>query len=114
MNPTANPSPVCIKTERGVVVEDLVNTIGSIGSVGTIGTIGIVGSAAAAGTDKKPFVCAKCSQVIKDKYYMQVMDRCWHDHCLRCDYCSCQLGDAYNQSLYTRDNRVMCKTDYMR
>lgn len=72
------------------------------------------GAVADAGADKKPAVCAKCSQAIRERFYMKVDDRYWHDQCLRCDHCDCQLGDAYNQTLFTRDNRLLCKTDYMR
>lgn len=72
------------------------------------------GSVTPTSPERKPLVCAKCQHVINDRFYMQVMDRSWHDQCLRCDFCSCQLGDAYNQTLFTRDNRVLCRTDYMR
>lgn len=94
--PPQQPQPLAVKTER------------------TDEGYASPGSAPSTSPERKPLICAKCQHVINDRFYMQVMDRSWHDQCLRCDYCACQLGDAYNQSLFTRDNRVLCRTDYMR
>lgn len=78
--------------------------------------------------------CAACQKPIVDKYYLQAVDRLWHEECLKvmitsddelisclkwhfchilqCSVCNCQLLEK--GSLYTRTDLILCKRDYLR
>lgn len=54
--------------------------------------------------------CQGCLSQINDRYYLQVMDRCWHLNCLRC--VDCKLCLDTQQSCFTKDGFIYCKDDY--
>lgn len=64
-------------------------------------------------SDEKPHFCAKCEQLIRDRYFLRALNLFWHEDCLKCQCCNCRLGDV-GATLYTRENFLLCKSDYMR
>lgn len=64
-------------------------------------------------SDEKPHFCAKCDKQIQDRYFLKALNLFWHEDCLKCGCCNCRLGDV-GSSLYTRENFLLCKSDYMR
>ncbi|KAJ6639842.1 LIM domain only protein 3 [Pseudolycoriella hygida] len=64
-------------------------------------------------SDEKPHFCAKCDKQICDRYFLKALNLFWHEDCLKCGCCDCRLGDV-GSSLYTRENFLLCKSDYMR
>lgn len=60
-----------------------------------------------------PFVCARCSDPIRDLHLLKADNRFWHEDCLRCECCDCRLGEV-GSSLYTKANLMLCKRDYLR
>lgn len=64
-------------------------------------------------SDEKPHFCAKCDQLIQDRFFLKALNLFWHEDCLKCGCCNCKLGDV-GTSLYTRENFLLCKSDYMR
>lgn len=53
--------------------------------------------------------CQGCNQPIKDQYIFKVLpDMQWHEHCLQCAECNCQLTDT----CFVRGNKAYCRTDY--
>ncbi|VDM98160.1 unnamed protein product [Thelazia callipaeda] len=54
-------------------------------------------------------ICNGCGFQIKEKHFMKVDDRCWHEHCLVCYRCRFTL---HGSTCYTRDGQIYCKQDY--
>lgn len=53
--------------------------------------------------------CQGCNQPIKDQYIYKVLpDMQWHEHCLQCAECNCQLTDT----CFVRGNKAYCRIDY--
>ncbi|XP_055596752.1 LIM/homeobox protein Lhx9-like [Uranotaenia lowii] len=59
-----------------------------------------------------PEKCAGCGVSIRDRYYLLVADRAWHNQCLRC--CKCLANLETELSCYARDGNIYCKDDYYR
>ncbi|XP_053672950.1 LIM/homeobox protein Lhx9-like [Anopheles nili] len=59
-----------------------------------------------------PEKCAGCGAPIRDRYYLLVADRAWHNQCLRC--CKCLHNLEAELSCYARDGNIYCKDDYYR
>lgn len=64
-------------------------------------------------SDEKPHFCAKCDKQIQDRYFLKALNLFWHEDCLKCGCCDCRLGDV-GTTLFTRENFLLCKSDYMR
>lgn len=64
-------------------------------------------------SDEKPHFCAKCDKQIHDRFFLKALNLFWHEDCLKCGCCDCRLGDV-GTTLYTRENFLLCKSDYMR
>lgn len=64
-------------------------------------------------SDEKPHFCAKCDKQIFDRFFLKALNLFWHEGCLKCGCCDCRLGDV-GTTLYTRENFLLCKSDYMR
>lgn len=56
--------------------------------------------------------CSGCGCLIREKYYLNVMNKQWHIECLRCVDCKLCL-DTQN-SCFTKDGFIYCKDDYLR
>ncbi|TRY70589.1 hypothetical protein TCAL_02806 [Tigriopus californicus] len=54
--------------------------------------------------------CAKCHEVIREKYVFKVKDLPHHQNCLQCVECSMFLDSA----CYTQSNQYYCKRDFYR
>jgi hypothetical protein len=54
--------------------------------------------------------CGSCSQPICDRYIMKVVDAKYHERCLQCSSCFCNLTNT----CYQRDNKLYCRIDYER
>ncbi|KAL1380419.1 hypothetical protein pipiens_001418 [Culex pipiens pipiens] len=59
-----------------------------------------------------PEKCAGCGIPIRDRYYLLVADRAWHNQCLRC--CKCLANLETELSCYAREGNIYCKDDYYR
>ncbi|XP_065082612.1 LIM/homeobox protein Lhx9-like [Ochlerotatus camptorhynchus] len=59
-----------------------------------------------------PEKCAGCGISIRDRYYLLVADRAWHNQCLRC--CKCLANLETELSCYAREGNIYCKDDYYR
>ncbi|XP_049548143.1 LIM/homeobox protein Lhx2-like [Anopheles darlingi] len=59
-----------------------------------------------------PEKCAGCGSPIRDRYYLLVADRAWHNQCLRC--CKCLHNLEAELSCYSREGNIYCKDDYYR
>ena len=53
-------------------------------------------------------VCFGCSLPISDRYLLKVLDKLWHDSCLRC----CQCNVALKEKCFARDSNLYCKQDF--
>ena len=54
--------------------------------------------------------CGSCLQPICDRYIMKVVDTRYHERCLQCVSCCCNLMNT----CYQRDNKLYCRIDYER
>lgn len=54
--------------------------------------------------------CGSCLQPICDRYIMKVVDTRYHERCLQCASCCCNLMNT----CYQRDNKLYCRIDYER
>lgn len=62
--------------------------------------------------DKAHF-CVKCDKQIQDRYFLKALNAFWHENCLKCSCCDCRLADV-GSTLFTRENVILCKSDYIR
>jgi len=54
--------------------------------------------------------CFGCNQIIGDEYLSKVLDKVWHDSCIRC--CICQ--EFLKDKCFSRDYKLYCKDDFYR
>ena len=55
--------------------------------------------------------CQGCDKPIKDQYIFQVLpDMQWHENCLKCAECQCQL----NATCFMRNSKPYCRLDFSR
>ncbi|XP_055299833.1 LIM/homeobox protein Lhx5 [Sitodiplosis mosellana] len=54
--------------------------------------------------------CAGCNQPILEKFLLNVCERRWHQHCVRCSECNGPLSDK----CFSRDGKLFCKKDFFR
>jgi hypothetical protein len=54
--------------------------------------------------------CAGCGRRIKDRFFLQAVERRWHEPCLRC--CECQLALDSEGTCFAKDGNIFCKKDY--
>lgn len=54
--------------------------------------------------------CGACMQPICDRYIMKVVETAYHERCLQCISCCCNLINT----CYQRDNKLFCRKDYER
>nr|CAD2208323.1 unnamed protein product [Meloidogyne enterolobii] len=57
--------------------------------------------------------CAACYQLITDKQFLVALGLNWHEFCLRCACCTCQLTDSGDR-FYLRYGLLLCAIDYVR
>lgn len=55
-------------------------------------------------------ICGLCLQPICDRYIMKVVETAYHERCLQCISCCCNLINT----CYQRDNKLFCRKDYER
>ena len=55
-------------------------------------------------------ICAVCTNIIFDQYYVKIKTSCFHEECLTCSICSVLLQD----SCFVREGHFFCKPDYDR
>uniref|UniRef100_A0A668TEP7 LIM/homeobox protein Lhx9 n=1 Tax=Oreochromis aureus TaxID=47969 RepID=A0A668TEP7_OREAU len=56
--------------------------------------------------------CAGCGEQVLDRFFLLAAGRVWHNPCLRCSQCQCELQT--HPSLYWRDGNIYCQQDYCR
>ena len=54
--------------------------------------------------------CGSCLQPICDRYIMKVVETPYHERCLQCISCCCNLMNT----CYQKDNKLYCRIDYER
>lgn len=54
--------------------------------------------------------CAGCNKPIIDKFLLNVLDRVWHSHCVRCCECLQPLTDK----CFSREAKLYCRNDFFR
>lgn len=64
------------------------------------------------------YTCCHCTQPIQERFLLYTRDRFnrgnyWHMQCLRCQCCDVVLADV-SSTFYTKDNALLCKSDYMK
>lgn len=73
------------------------------------GTTSTTASATSTGSTSA-ISCGSCSQPICDRYIMKVVDIPYHERCLQCVSCFCNLTNT----CYQRNNKLYCRIDYER
>ncbi|KAM9385888.1 LIM/homeobox protein Awh-like [Pholidichthys leucotaenia] len=63
-------------------------------------------------TIDEPITCAGCSEQVCDRFFLLAAGRVWHNMCLRCSQCQCELQT--HPSLFWRDGNIYCQQDYCR
>nr|XP_020478263.1 LIM/homeobox protein Awh-like [Monopterus albus] len=61
---------------------------------------------------QEPIVCAGCGEQVCDRFFLLAAGRVWHNVCLRCSHCQCELQT--HPSLFWRDGNIYCQQDYSR
>ncbi|XP_039859966.1 LIM/homeobox protein Lhx9-like [Simochromis diagramma] len=61
---------------------------------------------------QEPVTCAGCGEQLLDRFFLLAAGRVWHNPCLRCSQCQCELQT--HPSLYWRDGNIYCQQDYCR
>ncbi|CDQ57399.1 unnamed protein product [Oncorhynchus mykiss] len=69
-------------------------------------------SSPATGLVEEPLVCAGCEGRVCDRFVLLAAGRAWHEACLRCSQCQCELQT--HLTLYCRDGSIYCQQDYCR
>ena len=69
-------------------------------------------------TNSSVYTCSNCTQPIHERYLLYTQDRLcrgnyWHMQCLRCQCCDAVLADI-SSTFYTKDNALLCKSDYIK
>lgn len=54
--------------------------------------------------------CAGCNKPILDKFLLNVLERAWHAHCVRCCECLQPLTDK----CFSREAKLYCRNDFFR
>lgn len=57
-------------------------------------------------------ICSGCGLRILDRFYIQAVEKQWHDDCLRCHACGIVLSNEL--TCFARDGVILCKEDYSR
>lgn len=61
---------------------------------------------------QEPIMCTGCGEQVCERYFLLATGRVWHNGCLRCSQCQCDLQT--HPSLYCRDGNIYCLLDYCR
>ncbi|XP_013997185.1 LIM/homeobox protein Lhx9 [Salmo salar] len=69
-------------------------------------------SSPATGLVEEPLVCAGCEGRVCDRFVLLAAGRAWHEACLRCSQCQCELQT--HLTLFCRDGSIYCQQDYCR
>ncbi|XP_064457162.1 LIM/homeobox protein Lhx9-like [Ornithodoros turicata] len=56
--------------------------------------------------------CVACGELIRERFYLEALERPWHTGCLRCSRCATPLDS--HASCYARDDTIYCRDDYLR
>uniref|UniRef100_A0A0K2TJS5 Uncharacterized protein n=1 Tax=Lepeophtheirus salmonis TaxID=72036 RepID=A0A0K2TJS5_LEPSM len=55
-------------------------------------------------------ICTSCGEPIRDKFVIRVLDRPWHESCVKCEDCGTQL----NEKCFAKYDRIFCRADFYR
>lgn len=108
-----NPSPIIqqqatINQKSGISASSpTMNSTSAISSA-----ISIVNKSAVpmGSTGSSLIICGLCCQPICDRYIMKVVDTPYHERCLQCISCCCDLV----HSCFVKDGKNYCRIDYER
>ncbi|OQV23929.1 putative LIM domain only protein 3 [Hypsibius exemplaris] len=73
----------------------------------------LTGSGGGGGSGQAANVCGECGNAILDRYYLEALDKKWHEDCLKCACCDCRLGEV-GSTCFEKANLVLCRRDYLR
>lgn len=79
-------------------------------SSGTTSTGSAITSTPITNASMTNVICGGCMQPICDRYIMKVVETAYHEKCLQCISCCCNLINT----CYQRDNKLFCRKDYER
>ncbi|XP_070509528.1 LIM homeobox transcription factor 1-beta isoform X2 [Chironomus tepperi] len=79
-------------------------------SSGTTSTGSTITSTPITNASMTNVMCGGCMQPICDRYIMKVVETAYHERCLQCISCCCNLINT----CYQRDNKLFCRKDYER
>lgn len=88
-SPTLNPANISATSAVSLVNKSSASSLGSTGSL---------------------IICGSCCQPICDRYIMKVVDTPYHERCLQCVSCCCDLV----HSCFVKDAKLYCRIDYER
>lgn len=57
-----------------------------------------------------PHACAGCQKPILDEFISSVLNKWWHESCLKCAECGSQLSET----CYSREGKTFCREDFYR
>lgn len=63
--------------------------------------------------DEDKFLIVLYIGKIAERFFLQALDRFWHNSCLKCTYCGIMLAEV-GSSCYARGGMILCKEDYSR
>lgn len=58
-------------------------------------------------------ICSGCQKPIAERFLLKAMEALWHEDCLKCSCCDCRLGEV-GSTLFSKNNMLFCKRDYLR
>lgn len=61
---------------------------------------------------QEPITCGGCDEQVCDRFFLLAAGRVWHNSCLRCSQCQCELQTQ--PSLFWREGNIYCHLDYCR
>lgn len=60
-----------------------------------------------------PIKCAGCFKRIRSRYFVEALDKPWHERCLTCDVCD-EILFSFGKNFYYKHYKKLCRWDYMR
>eukprot|EP00096_Caligus_rogercresseyi_P003345 TRINITY_DN1622_c0_g1_i2.p1 TRINITY_DN1622_c0_g1~~TRINITY_DN1622_c0_g1_i2.p1 ORF type:complete len:317 (-),score=106.36 TRINITY_DN1622_c0_g1_i2:285-1235(-) len=55
-------------------------------------------------------ICTSCGEAVRDKFVLRVLDRPWHESCVKCEDCGAQL----HEKCFAKYDRIFCRQDFYR
>ena len=118
MQPKLEPQPIVFDHQQQSKMAPITPRFDAHQQCSTASTF--IPNPAGAVTNNAPgvYTCCHCTQPIHERFLLYTQDRLsrgnyWHMQCLRCQCCDAVLADI-SSTFYTKDNALLCKSDYMK